>query len=122
MSFQQHSLQVITNGVIFFETAIARFGVTEFSPVDMNYPMITPFIAPYWIDNDASTKGVVSYEVITGTNDRLNQVNDFISNSENVDFRGTWMLLAEWLNVPQFGSNDTVSNQLWPVLHCSLHV
>ena len=107
----QHSvlmtLQVTTNGVIFFGTGTAAFGLTEFSSLD---PTTNPFVAPYWLENDASEQGMVVYEVLDGTSDRLDEVNNFISSSENVEFSGTWALVAQWLEVPQFGADDTVSS------------
>ena len=103
-------LQVITNGVIFFGMAITQFGLSEFSSVETDLDMfVPPFVAPYWIDSDLSEKGSVAYEVIAGTSDRLTQVSNFISRSENVDFSGTWMLIAEWIDVTLFGFGDIVS-------------
>ena len=60
------------------------------------------FIAPYWVDNDPSMGGSVSYEVHSGTNSLLNQVSNGISRIEGVEFSGTWMLVAYWLDVPLF--------------------
>ena len=68
----------------------------------------TSFTTPYWVDNDPSQGGSVSYEVHTGSSPLLSQVSDYISSSQSVEFSGTWMLVAYWLNVPEFGS-DKVS-------------
>ena len=106
-------LQVISNGVIFFDMAIEGFFPSEdtnFARIHEEYPDITPFLAPYWIDNDPSVAGLVSYEVFTGDSTQLNEVSEFISQSQCVQFTGTWMLVAEWDDVPPFSTdNETVN-------------
>jgi hypothetical protein len=111
---QTHTnLFVISNGVIFFDMAIEGFfptEVTNFARIHEEYPDITPFLAPYWIDNDPSVAGLVSYEVFTGDSTQLNEVSEFISQSQCVQFTGTWMLVAEWDDVPPFSTdNETLS-------------
>ena len=73
------------------------------------------FIAPYWVDNDPSMGGSVSYEVHTGNSSLLSQVSNVISSTEAVEFSGTWMLVAYWLDVPLFG--QTSVSKVFPSIH-----
>ena len=62
--------------------------------------------APFWANADISNRiGTVSYEVhhsdISQT--YISQVSMFISQQQQVTFNGTWMLISEWSNVPQYG-------------------
>ena len=81
-----------------------EFSPYELSAVDLQYPDTRPFVAPYWIENDLSQGGNVSYGVFTGVSAPLVEVSNFISQSEGVQFSGTWMLVAHWIMVPFFGS------------------
>ena len=106
MFFLSVSLQVIENGVIFFGMVTDEFSPHELSADDFPYSDTKPFVAPYWIENDLSQGGNVSYGVFTEDSTLLIEVSDFISQSESVEFSGTWMLVAYWINVPFFGSSD----------------
>ena len=71
----------------------------------------TPFIAPYWIDNDPSMGGNVSYEIHQGGSPMLKLVSDYISSNQSRQFCGTWMMMAYWWDVPElFVESDKVSN------------
>ncbi|CAI8026301.1 Deleted in malignant brain tumors 1 protein [Geodia barretti] len=100
------TLYVIENGVIFFGMVTDEFSPHELSADDFPYSDTKPFVAPYWIENDLSQGGNVSYGVFTEDSTLLIEVSDFISQSESVEFSGTWMLVAYWINVPFFGSSD----------------
>jgi len=68
-------------------------------------------VAPFWASNDISNRvGIVSYEVHSSaaSSSYTNLVSSFISQQQQVQFNGTWMLLAEWHSVPQFGGSLTV--------------
>ena len=108
---------MISNGVVFFNIPFeVVFYPAEFADIHLHYGDITPFIAPYWIDNDPSLGGSVSYEVHTGSSHLLSQVNDYISHSQSVEFIGTWMLVVDWFHVPLWSFNDTVRNMLYYML------
>ena len=62
----------------------------------------TAFVAPYWIDNDPSAGGSVSYAVFSGSSPILQYVSEIISRNQSIDFRGVWMLVAFWSKVPEF--------------------
>ena len=57
-------------------------------------------VAPFWADNDITHEGQISYESHQGT-DLLTHVSFFIRQLLQTDFSGTWMLVAEWEDVPQ---------------------
>ncbi len=80
-----------------------------------SYPNHSPYIfpgsrfqnylvAPFWSDNDI-TRGVseVSYQVYNNSqSESLFWVSTYISQQEHINFSGTWMLIAEWKNVPEY--------------------
>ena len=59
------------------------------------------FVAPYWIDNDPSIQGNVSYGVHVQGSSCLQVINNFISRDQEIEFSGVWMLVAFWQNVPE---------------------
>ena len=85
------------------------FSPHEFSAVGVQYPDTKPFVAPYWIDNNLSSGGTVSYGVFTGDSTLLDEVSNFISISENIQFSGVWMLVAYWNDIPLFGFGSDVA-------------
>ena len=85
----------------------------------------THFIAPFWSNSDISNRvGNVSYEVHTRYHapNLINLVSSFISQQQQVQFNGTWMLVARWNNVPQFGGSLTdVSTMSYPRQNCNCY-
>ena len=73
------------------------------------------FVAPFWADVDLSSEGNVRYQTFEITSEdedetrQLQEVNDYISNEENANFTGTWMLLVEWADVHPFPHGDQES-------------
>ena len=60
-------------------------------------------LAPFWSDVDIRQHGSIKYEIHNDSSDSLlSKVNNFISNSTGIEFAGTWMLVAEWNQVPPF--------------------
>ena len=73
---------------------------TQFSnqlfPVDSRY-----LVAPFWDDIDISEGvGDISYQVYSTGSPPLDTVNTIISDEENINFIGHWMIVAEWDGVP----------------------
>ena len=68
-------------------------------------------MAPYWADTDITGGvGEVSYHIHTSQTESLTWVSTYISQQEQIDFTGTWMLIAEWKNVPEYlGDRSIVS-------------
>ena len=66
-------------------------------------------VAPFWADIDTTYGGHVLYQTYTTGSYELRQVSCFVSNMMRVAFSGSWMLVAEWEDVPLDGQpNSTV--------------
>ena len=94
-------LQVNTNGIISME-----YPFTCFDPVLFPYYYSVYLVAPFWADVDIyEGVGNISYQVYSTGSPLLDTVSTIISDEENITFIGHWMLVAEWNNVPEFGSS-----------------
>ena len=63
-------------------------------------------VAPFWAAVDISGgEGDISYQVYSTGSPLLDTVNTIISNEENINFIGHWMVVAEWDRVPEFNSS-----------------
>ena len=97
-------LQVTTDGYFSFGRPVACCPDLSLSSTVSNY-----IVAPFGSNtNIASGTGSVSYEVhnMTTSPGLLSKVNKHIQRSEQVRFAGTWMLVAEWNDVPQSGQTN----------------
>lgn len=68
-------------------------------------------MAPFEADTSISSgQGHVYYEVHNSSTSptQLSRVNSFIRQQKQITFAGTWMLVAEWRNVPQSGQSNSV--------------
>ena len=65
-------------------------------------------VAPFWADHDPRPGGEISYEVYNTSSEILSVVNRFIRQQIDVDFDGTWMLLAKWDSIPEYRSDPDV--------------
>ena len=65
-------------------------------------------VAPFWANHDTRMMGEISYEVHNTSTGVMSQVSEFITEQLST-FQGTWMLVADWSNVPQQGSSVRVS-------------
>ena len=104
-------LQVGTNGYFSFGTRQTVYSPSLFSPTSTpNY-----LVAPFWADINTAIHGSISYEVHTtsagsSSTALLDRVSTFISNQQNTQFSGTWMLVASWNQVSHIsGSSSVVS-------------
>jgi len=82
--------------------------------------ILTPsfLVTPFWSDNDISKGfGQVSYEVHSFQSDAMAWVSTFISQQQQVDFTGSWMLIAEWKNVPQYLGPSTKVNHNFTIVY-----
>lgn len=106
--------QVSSNGFFTFDNKVTYTRPQLFSPSSPT----TSIVAPFWANNDISTRvGSVSYEVHNSqaSSDYIDSVSAFISWQQQIKFKGNWMILAEWKDVPgNNGSLDNVSVQLIP--------
>ena len=65
-------------------------------------------VAPFWDDHDNRPLGQVSYEVHSAQTPLVEEVSYFLTQKMDTYFLATWMLLAEWNDVPPFGLTTTV--------------
>ena len=96
-----------TNGIISFSRPFTYHSPSLF-PGSSFYNFI---IAPFWTDNDISRGvGQVSYWVYDNEteSESIDFVSTFISQQEQVEFSGTWMLTAEWRDVPEYLGNTAI--------------
>ena len=76
-------------------------------------------MAPFWSDVDIRVIGEIFYEVHSAgdsarSDDLLASVSEFITNQMGNQFSGSWMLVAQWDEVPEYsfsGFYDEVCNQ-----------
>jgi hypothetical protein len=112
-------------GLKFIAPQVSTNGILSFArPFPYHSPHLFPgtsfynfLIAPFWSDNDIRRGiGEVSYWVHSGQSDSLTFVSTYISQQEQVKFNGTWMLAAEWRNVPEYLGNISIviKNSLAP--------
>ena len=106
------SLQVGTNGYFYFGPRQTVYTPSLFSSTSTpNY-----LVAPFWADIDITVHGSISYEVHSTSAGSssialLNRVSTFISNQQNTQFSGNWMLVASWSQVSAYsGSSSIVSS------------
>ena len=73
------------------------YWVPHLFPVGPQY-----LVAPFWVDIDTRRDvGNISYQVYSNESSLLDTVNTIISDEENINFIGHWMLVAEWNDVPR---------------------
>ena len=99
-------VQVSTNGFFSFGEGAMYNTPQSFSPSSP----FTYIVAPFWANNDISNRvGNITYEVhTTEISPRcITLVSSFISQQQQVRFRGNWVLVANWNSVPQFGGSLT---------------
>ena len=110
-------MQVSTNGILSFGRAFPYHSPHPF-PGTSFYNFL---IAPFWADTDISGGvGNVSYELHENETDAMGWVNTFISQQQQINFTGSWMLVAEWRNVPAYQGQQTEVCYMftaWPVLN-----
>ena len=91
-----------TNGIISLQQPFTHHVPYSF-PSEFTFISSAFLLAPFWSDVDIRQHGSVKYEIHSGSsNSLLSQVNNFISNYTETEFCGTWMLVAEWNQVPQY--------------------
>jgi hypothetical protein len=59
-------------------------------------------VAPFWADHDPRPAGQIAYEIHGANSEILSVVNRFIRQQTGTDFEGSWMLVANWDNVPEY--------------------
>lgn len=102
-----------TNGYVSFGRAVTDF--------ECQQKICSYILAPFWADFDIRCGGEVVYTSVNHSSDNwmLNRVNTVINDA---DFRGTWMLVVQWNEVPLYTQQaDMCSSQHVSVLVCALY-
>ena len=102
-------LQVTSDGVITIGEEAIECCPIRFDRIQVG---ASAFVAPYWIDNDPSTQGSVSYKVYAQGSPSLELVSDFISSDLSIEFSGVWMLVAFWQDVPEVFFEEQVGGSI----------
>lgn len=100
-------LQVSTNGLLSFGRGVTYSNPVLFPGMNSYNYLVTPF----WANHDIRSTGEVAFQTINSTDDAdlLSIVSTFVSQQQGVHFTGTWMLVAEWIGVAQYGSQTGVN-------------
>ena len=101
-------LKVAVNGYFMFGGQASNYSPQLFQPVSFQYDNT---VAPFWADNDVTqVNSSASYEVHNDSISPvlLTQVSIFISQQHQVNFTGTWMIVAEWFQVAQSGGSANI--------------
>ena len=85
----------------------------------------TYIVAPFWSNNDISNRiGNITYEVHSTevSQSQIALVSSFISQQQQVQFNGSWMIVAKWNGVPQFERSLSIVSILLKILVLTLQV
>ena len=103
-----YQMQVLSDGAIVFDRPIKLYDPITF-PLEgelAGFQVVAPFLA----DHDPRLFGSVRYKVYSNPNQNMKLVSEFIRNKNySSDFDGTWMLVAEWKDVPQYPATLPIS-------------
>ena len=67
-----------------------------------SYSVVAPFAASI----STSSIGSVRYNTFTTGDTNINTVSSYIRSGLGGSFSGTWMIVADWHNVPQYGGSS----------------
>lgn len=99
------------NGIISFDREFALNSPENFPSLDGDV-YFGYLVAPYWSNIDTRRAGTVRYETYRrgdseASDKQMGVVTDFLSDEENIDLVGEWMLLASWENVHPYPHGDS---------------
>ena len=60
-------------------------------------------VLPFYSDADTTTSGAVNYITVNG-GPLLSRLNSLIRAKQSVYFKGTWALIVEWKDIPEYFS------------------
>ena len=63
-------------------------------------------VAPFAADTSITYRGSVRYNTFTTGDTNINIVSSHIRSELGGSFSGTWMIVADWYNVPQYGGSS----------------
>ena len=93
--------QVGTNGYFTFQA------FRGYTPFIFNENTTLSLVAPFFTDIDISRGvGQIIYEnhTLSTSKDLISKVDSIINKKTQANFKGKWMLVATWEDVPQYGS------------------
>ena len=96
-------MQVSTNGVISFGLPFSDYRAILFH-MNMQHHVV----APYWIDNDASLNGIVSWQIHNSgdsilSDDIIYRVSNFIRmNTNSTNFNGKYVFIGNWSEMNKY--------------------
>ena len=97
-------MQVLSDGAITFDRG-ARLYLPQTYPLQgdlSDLQIVSVFLA----DHDPRSSGTVRYKVFETVTEEMRTVSEFIRNrTVSSSFGGTWMLVAEWRDVPANGGD-----------------
>lgn len=100
-----HHMQVCSNGVISFGNNYFYFWYPDLFPSRYFYIRRANVIAAFW--NDQGGEDTVFYKVYTRglgskAEQNLDTVSSLVSEQQDTNFTGNWMLVAYWNQVPPY--------------------
>ena len=98
-------MQVSTNGLISFGLSVPFTTGGLFYATNINQYDV---VAPYWIDNDASLNGIVSWQIHNSgdsilSDDIIHRVSNFIRmNTNSTNFNGKYVFIGNWSEMNKY--------------------
>ena len=108
-------LQVSSNGLLSFGRSETYSNPVLF-PNSSSYSFL---VAPFWADHDPRPAGQISYEVHNTNTPTLLSINRYIRQTMEPSFQGTWMIVAEWNDVPEYGTDNMKVSKLLKIILCT---
>ena len=103
-------MQVGTNGYFTFDEFI------DPRPFMFNDNISLSLVAPFFTDIDISEGvGQIVYEVHTLSTSKhvISKVDSIVKKQKQENFKGEWMLVATWEDVPQYETNHNIVSYLF---------
>ena len=100
------------------------FGSSYTSSVPHTFSLTSPhhyIVAPFWGDIYTYYTGSIRYQIFTTGAAQLDTVSLFIRRQINSSFSGTWMLVAYWSSVPEYGHSSSIVRELAHIWIISIH-
>ena len=72
-------------------------------------------VAPFYANTDMTTTGTVHYQTFSGDEEQTNMISSFITSTQGASFDGSWMLVADWFYLPEFGGSTVIEFAHIPV-------
>jgi hypothetical protein len=123
-NYSYYLCTVTSVGVLGFGlTTIDFFYEDYYYTYPFKFPVVTSkanvtVISPYWSNIGLEINdGSIVYELLNKTNgqDIIEQVNTYLSSSQNITFDADWVLVVKWINVCERFTDDCTAGRTTPV-------